>query len=185
MEFLMQLKNNEERFGLLTKLLHWAIFLLFVTQYFLVYRREYFPKDSPEKLQYILLHKSLGVIVLGLAVVMLIWAHFGKRPKLPPMSKMFALLARLTHILLYLSMLIMPLTGIMMSQYSGRKVMVFDWFELPRLLAENKSLAGLCHEIHEYSSYVILGVVSVHILGALVHHFFYKDKVLKRMTWGA
>ena len=67
----MALANTKKEFGTLTKLLHWTIFALFVVQYFLVYRREYFPKNSPEKIQYILLHKSFGLCVLFLAVLMI------------------------------------------------------------------------------------------------------------------
>lgn len=182
----MQLVNSEERFGLLTKLLHWSIFALFVTQYFLVYRRDYFPKDAPEKLQYILLHKSLGVVVLTLALFMIIWRHLGKRPKAPPtMPKIQVKVAIVMHLLLYLSMLVMPISGIAMSQFSGRAVMVFNWFELPMLVSVNKSVAGIFHEIHEYSSYVIIALVAGHIIAALYHHFVDKDVVLKRMTWGA
>lgn len=181
----MQLFNNTERFGLLTKIFHWSIFLLFLTQYFLVYRREYFPKDAPEKLQYILLHKSLGVVILTIALLMIVTRHIGKRPHVPvQMPKAQIILARVMHGLLYLSMLVMPISGIAMSQYSGRAVSVFGLFDLPRLVAENKDIAGVFHEVHEISSIIIIVLVSGHAIAALYHHFFNKDAVLKRMLWG-
>lgn len=180
----MQLVNSEKRFGTVAKLLHWTIFILYVVQYFLVYRREYFPKDSAEKLQYILLHKSLGVCVLALGLFMLIWRHIGTRPSLPTMPKVQVILAKVMHILLYLSMLVMPISGICMSMLSGRAVSVFDWFELPMLLAENKNLAGVFHEIHEISSFAIIALVAGHAIAALYHHFISKDDVLKKMTCG-
>ncbi|MCS5708258.1 cytochrome b [Candidatus Berkiella cookevillensis] len=180
----MQLMNNEKRFGSLSKLLHWTIFVLYVIQYFLVYRREYFPKDSPEKLQYILLHKSFGVCVLALGLFMLMWRHVGTRPSLPPMPKIQVILAKIMHILLYLSMLVMPISGICMSMLSGRPVSVFGWFELPMLLAKNEALGGIFYKTHVFSSYAVIGLVAGHTLAALYHHFVNKDDVLKKMTCG-
>jgi len=180
----MQLTNNEERFGLFTKLLHWSIFLLFVVQYYLVYRREYFSKEMPEKLQYILLHKSLGVVVLCLAFLMIFWSHLGKRPLPPKASKFKILISKVVHIFLYLSMLVMPLSGIFMSVLSGRAVSVFDWFKIPLFLAENKALAEKIYYVHLYASYVVICLVSLHVLGALYNHFIAKNDVLIRMTRG-
>lgn len=180
----MQLTNNDERFGLLTKLLHWSIFILFVIQYYLVYRREYFSKEMPEKLQYILLHKSLGVVVLTLAVLMLFWSHLGKHPSPPKASKIKLVISKLTHMFLYLSMLVMPLSGIFMSVSSGRAVSVFNWFKIPLFLPENKALAEKIYYVHIYASYVVIGLVSLHVLGALYNHYIAKNNVLKRMTIG-
>lgn len=181
----MQWVNSEKQFGFLTKLLHWSIFIIFVAQYFLVYRREYFPKEAPEKLQYILLHKSLGVCVLLLALFMIFWRHLGKRPPAPPkMSKLQVYGSRFIHMLLYLSMLVMPLSGIAMSQLSGKSIWVFGGLQLPKMFDENKSLADVFYYLHLYSSYVIIGLVSLHVLAALYHHFIDKDDVLKRMSFG-
>jgi cytochrome b561 len=178
----MPLKNTERQFGFITKLCHWLIFILFIVQYFLVYRREYFPKDAPEKLQYILLHKSFGVIVLALALLMLVWRHVGRRPaydnSMPHAQKCAA---RIMHLLLYISMLVMPISGITMSQLGGRTVKVFDWFALPNILDKNKEFSELVYYVHLYSSYIIIGIVSLHIIAALYHHFIQKDNILSRM----
>jgi cytochrome b561 len=181
----MGLKNSAEKFGSLTKLLHWSIFFLFILQYFLVYRREYFPKNSPEKLQYILLHESIGVCVLVLALFMITWRHVGTRPLMPAnMPSFHVKSAKFIHFLLYLTMLIQPLTGFAMSEFAGYEVGVFGMFNLPMILPKNEQLGHLFHEIHEWSSYAIIGLVSAHILAALYHHFVMKDNVLKRMLPG-
>lgn len=177
----MALANTAQRFGSLTKLLHWAIFLLFVTQYFLVYTRETFPENSPESLQYILLHKSLGVCVLPLALLMIVWRYVGTRPILPMnMSNGEVFLAKIVHFLLYLSMIVMPVTGYLMSCIGGYGVSLFG-FTLPNPFVKNEELASFFHEVHEISSYVIIGLVSIHVLASLYHHFIRKDNVLKRM----
>jgi len=178
---MMALQNSSERFGSLTKLLHWLIFPLFIVQYFLVYRREYFPKDSPEKLQYILLHKSIGVVLLLLAFFMLVWRHAGQRPTSLNGNSLERVLAKLTHILLYVSMLIMPISGILMSLSAGYNVSVFGLFNLPFAMTKNEALGNLMYTTHVWTSYAVIGLVSLHVLAALFHHFVRKDKVLTRM----
>src|SRR5207302_1478323 len=131
-------QNTPKQFGSLTKGLHWLIFILFVVEYFLVYRREYFPKESPEKLQYILLHKSIGVCLLLLALLLILWCYVGTRPSYSAnMSRFESYVAKGTHFLLYVVMLLQPITGILMSSFGGRSVAVFGWFTLPTFVAKN------------------------------------------------
>jgi len=178
----MSLKNTSEKYGSVTKFLHWAIFLLFVTQYFLVYRREYFPKNSPEKLQYILLHVSIGVVVLIMALFMITWRYANSRPLMPTSMSYFEIIsAKLVHYSLYAMMVVQPISGIVMSQLSGHHVNFFGWFDLPTLFAQNKYLGKLIFDIHVWGSYLIIGLVSIHVLAALFHHFVRRDSVLKRM----
>lgn len=175
-------KNSAERFGSLTKILHWLIFALFVAQFFLVYRREYFPKASPEKLQYLLLHESIGALLLPLALLMLVWHFIGTRPTMPSfMTQAHKVAAKIMHFLLYVVMLFQPISGVLMSQYAGYPVSVFGLYDIPTLVQKNEALGHLLHSAHVWCSYAIIVLVSMHILAALSHHFIYKDNVLKRM----
>jgi cytochrome b561 len=181
----MALKNANDKFGSLTKLLHWTIFVLFIVQFYLVYRREYFPKESAEKLQYLLLHESIGVCLLLLALLMLVWRYAGTRPAMPMNMTPFEIFAaKSTHFLLYLLMLVQPITGISMSMLAGYKVGVFGWFNLPTLLAKNEHIGHYVYKTHVWCSYLIIALVSLHLLGSLYHHFIKRDKVLLRMLPG-
>ncbi len=176
------LRNTTDKFGCLTKLLHWSIFILFVLQYYLVYRREYFPKEAPEKLQYILLHKSVGVLLLGLALLMLIWRHVGTRPRMPiSMTPAHQVAAKLMHFLLYVAMLLQPISGILMGLYGGRSIGVFGLFNIPAFAQKNEQLGNFLYHTHVWCSYAIIAFVSLHVIAALYHHFVAKDDVLKRM----
>lgn len=178
----MALQNTSEKFGSLTKFLHWTIFILFVVQYYLVYRREYFPKGSAEKMQYMMLHKSFGLCVLILAFIMLVWRGVGTRPSMPmTMSGFERFSAKAIHFLLYLAMFLMPISGILMSQFGGYPISIFGLFTLPNPLMKNELLGGICYNTHKISSFIIIGIVAGHILAALFHHYVRKDTVLKRM----
>jgi len=177
----MPFQNTPEKFGSLTKFLHWNIAILFVIQYFLVYRREYFPNDTNEKLQYLLLHKSLGICVLVLAFTMLLWRKVGTRPLMPgSMTHIELLAAKWTHILLYIAMFIMPLSGILMSIFAGYPVSFFGLFELP-MITKSEAIGMVFYKTHVVSSYFIIAIVVVHTAAALYHHYIKKDNVLQRM----
>jgi len=103
------------------------------------------------------------------------------RPPIPTGTSMHEqILAKIVHVLLYLSMLMMPIGGICMTYMSGRSLLFFG-IEVPKLLEVNKPLAGLMYKGHVYSSYVIIGLFIVHVGAALIHHFIRKDDVLNRM----
>jgi cytochrome b561 len=177
----MSIQNTAEKFGSLTKILHWTIATLFFAQFFLIYRRDQMPDDAPEKLQYILLHKSFGVCILILALCMILWRQVGTRPILPlNMSTLEVFAAKLVHFLLYLFMLVMPLSGFLMSSYAGYGVKLFG-YPLPNPVSKNEDYAHFFGDVHETSAYIIAALVIGHTLAALYHHFVRKDNILKRM----
>ena len=177
----MQLKNSKSQFGGLTKLLHWSIFLFMCTQFYLAYARDFFEEGAPEKIQYIMLHKSIGVLILILGLSMVAWRHLGQRPSYPrdvaPWEKY---LSKITHLLLYLLLFGMALSGMLMSMLSGYGVKFFGW-GLPNFFEVNKPLAGIFHDTHELLAWGLTFFVTLHVLAALFHHFIRKDNILKRM----
>ncbi len=178
----MGLKNTSNRFGGITKLLHWTIFLLFIVEFFLAYRREFFPTGSPQKLQYILLHKSLGVCIFVLALIMILWRHVGTRPVMPlSMTPMEVFAAKSTHFLLYVIMLFQPVSGFLMSSFAGYAVAFFGLFTIPNYLTKNGELSKAFSVSHLWGSYLILALVSLHIIAAFFHQFIKRDTILKRM----
>ncbi|MGB0361057.1 MAG: cytochrome b, partial [Endozoicomonas sp.] len=124
-----------------------------------------------------------GVLILFLFVIRLIMRHLSKVPELPKTMPVHEKkLGNLVHWLLYLLMLIVPLSGYLMSNFGGRNVPFFD-FVMPNLVEKNDTLAGLFHEIHITIPYFMLGIIILHILGVIKHRFFDKPEhdVLRRM----
>jgi cytochrome b561 len=178
------------RFGMVTRVCHWLIFILVIMQYTLVYRRDFLADTDPWKLQMILLHKSFGVIILGLGSLMLIMRVFKGRPPYlayrgvnPTIQRLQNSLAKIVHVLLYLSLILMPLAGILMSLYGGRGVAVFNYPLLsPNLITPNKAIGSLFYNTHVITSYILLALIVLHILGALYHKWILKDQVFDRMA---
>ena len=180
----MPIKNSRRQYGSITKVLHWCIALVFAIQYYLVYWKHYvLPENSELGGFYIRqLHKPIGVIALLLALFVLAWKQFNTKPEYIGISSPWQKLAAyIVHMLLYASILIMPLSGLLMSTASGYPINLFGLYELPLFLEKSKPLAKTCYTIHVYVSYLTIGLVATHIGAALKHHFVDKNQVLMRM----
>lgn len=120
--------------------------------------------------------------ILMLAALRLLWRLFNRPPELPPgMSALERTLARGTHILFYVLLFVMPLTGWMMSSAKNYSVSWFDQFTWPNLIGPNERAFEVLRTTHDTLSWLLLAVAILHILAALKHHFWNKDDVLKRM----
>jgi len=175
------IKNTETEYGSVAKFFHWLMFLLIaalLTAGFIMTGME----NSPDKFRIYGLHKSIGAIVLVLALLRLGWRMRNAVPMLPQwMRRSEQFLAHASHAMLYALIIVMPLSGWMMSSAGGFPVSVFGLFTLPDLVAPDKVLAGTLRDLHGLLAYIIIGLVTLHALAALLHHFYYKDNILRRM----
>jgi cytochrome b561 len=90
-------------------------------------------------------------------------------------------LARSTHVLLYLLFVMMPLAGYVNAAAAGHAVSVFGTVSIPPLLPENNRLSQVAIAFHLVGQYLIYFLVVLHVTGALWHGFVRRDGVLERM----
>ncbi len=136
---------------------------------------------SPDKLKLYAWHKSIGITILALFFVRLGWRLYKGVPAPLPHKEWERKLAKTSHILLYILMAIMPLTGWLMSSANGFPVSVWGMFVLPDLIDKNQDLGHFLNALHSKIAWAIIVIASVHLLGALKHHFIDKDNTLRRM----
>jgi cytochrome b561 len=86
-----------------------------------------------------------------------------------------------SHMLLYVLMALIPLTGWLFSSASGFPVVYLGVIQLPDVVAKDKELAELFQMWHAYLNYTLLATVAIHALAALKHHALDRDTVLHRM----
>lgn len=180
----MLIKNTPRRFGLLTRLLHWVIaalilFLVWLGWYMVgldYYDRWYYGARS--------WHESLGMCVLLLALAKVAWQWYSPLPDaqagLRPRERAAA---AAMHYLLLLLMLLIPLTGYLTSTSDGKAVPVFDWFQVPALVAHHTALRDWAIRLHYLMAYGIIVLVLGHAGAALKHQFIDRDGTLARMLW--
>jgi len=170
-----------EKFSFTTRLLHWTITLILLIQIPLAWYMIDLPL-GPDKFAKYALHKSFGTVLFTLAVARLVWAIIGSRPQLPPNTKRYEKnLAKATQGLLYLLVIIMPVSGWVMSSAANVPVTVFGVIALPNLVEPNEQLMEIMQNVHEMQSIALLSLVTFHVVAGLKHHFLDRDNVLYSM----
>lgn len=161
--------------------LHWLIALLLVATWAAVELHEIPAKGDPWHDRWKMIHFSLGLTVLVLMIVRLYWRSRHQAPARQgqPWQRKLSLL---THGLLYLVVLAMPLLGVAMRQFAGRAVEVYGLFVLPQWVTPDKALAKQIAFFHrDVIWYLLLALVILHTVGGLWHHFINRDNTLRRM----
>ena len=167
----MHLKNTLTRYGAVAQLFHWAIVALVITQFVLARRAE--GLSPVAKIGVLATHKSVGITILGLALLRLTWRLFN------PVWQDRA--AHVSHFLLYALLFITPVLGWLMSSARNFSVSWFGLVQLPDFIAPNRATYETLHEAHEIMAYSLAGIAIVHAAAALKHHFFDRNDVLRRM----
>ena len=174
-------QNLPTRYGAVAQTFHWLIAALVVTQFVLANMAEDLPLGI-HKLALLARHKSFGMTVLMLAVLRLLWRLNHPPPELPTgMKPLERMLARATHIVFYVLLFAMPLSGWLMSSAKNYSVSWFSLFTWPNLIGKNEAAFDLLRSTHQILSGVLLAIAILHILAALKHHFWDRDDVLLRI----
>jgi cytochrome b561 len=176
----MPARNSALRYGYVAQTLHWVVVGLLIVQVTLGKIGEGLPLGL-DKLAILTRHKSVGITILGLAVIRLAWRLYDRPPPLRPMPRWQLLAARLNHWVLYALLFAMPLTGWMMSSASNYPVSWFGLVQLPDFVAPDRSLKEQFEEIHELLAKILIALALLHTAAALKHQFIDRDGLLFRM----
>ncbi|HYW92271.1 MAG TPA: cytochrome b [Gammaproteobacteria bacterium] len=177
-------RDDRESYGSVTKTLHWLLVLLIAGMLVVGYVMADMPDGDPTKGFLIHLHASTGFLVLVLGGLLILWRLVNPRPSLASLPGWQRAMAHTTHGLLYLILILQPILGILLINSSGHPVNVYWLFNLPLIAGKSKAAAHTVLEIHEVVAGILIGVVALHLLGALSHQFVSRDGVLQRMLPG-
>lgn len=173
-------------------LLHWLIAAAILFELALGWRMD--GPNSPERFAVFQLHKSVGITILLLTLARIAW-RLTHRP--PPLSAALApwerWLAHGTHILFYMLLLALPLSGWLAVSTSSRAIPtllygVVPWPHVPGTAGLAAPAREALHEgaegAHEAMIFLMLGLLFLHVAGALKHHILDRDETLGRMMPG-
>ena len=176
-------KNESNRYGKVSRMLHWTIAILFISLIPMGIFASMIPEDTEYRNAYYVVHKTIGVTVFLLVIVRLIWNRLSRRPSLDnALTLREEKLAHRAHNTLYFMMLAIPITGFMMTSYHGYETYFFFWEMQP--LWEQSEIYQVWGGFHKYLlPYLLYIVLGAHILGALKHQFIDKHaNAFKRMV---
>ena len=181
MQELLKNPAAQARYGSGAQALHWLMFALIAAMYFIGMSMAAM-EVSPERLRYFSLHKSIGVTIFVLVGVRLLWRQLHPAPLLPvSMPRWEQSASRVVHVLLYLLMAIVPLTGWAASSALGASTAWFGQFRLPDLVSKNRELGEALAEIHYLCNRALLILILLHVAAAIKHALVDRDGVLQRM----
>jgi len=169
------------RFTLLQRLLHWLMAACIVAMLFI--GAGMVSTVAPKYLPLVSLHKTLGVILLGLVVIRLALRLYYPAPPLPadlpwPMK----LAAKLSHQALYGLMIVMPLLGVSMLWAADYPVVLYGGVQIPALLPQSDRLHTLLWNAHFYLAFAFFALVLLHLAAALFHALIRRDGVFETIS---
>ena len=178
-----------DRYTLVQRLLHWLIAILLavvlgvgMTLGFLGFdeTKAAFGDEVTNALY--TYHKTFGVIILSLMLLRLgVRLVAGAPPYRPALTGFERMASRAVHSLLYLALLVMPVLGWLGTAAGGYPVQFFGW-TLPGLIGKDKALGETLFYFHGLVGWVILGLLILHIGGAMRHWLVKRDGVMSRMS---
>ncbi len=161
---------------------HWLVAVLIVSAFGVGLYMTGIAGFTLTKLKLYSWHKWIGVTVFGLAVLRVLWRlTHAAPPMVPGMPGWQAKAAHGAHMLLYVLMVAVPVTGYLMSQSAGVPVVYFGVWEMPVILQENEALKEMLAQTHAILNYLMAAIVAGHALAALQHHLIHRDGTLARM----
>lgn len=135
------------------------------------------------------LHKSVGVIIALFVLLRVWWRFMNGWPKpVRQYLKHEQAMAHIVHWILIIGSILMPLSGFILSSFSGHGVNVFGWELVPgqhtatgKAIPYNEFVSEVGDVIHTSVGYILVVAISLHVLGALKHHILDRDFTLMRM----
>jgi len=175
-----------ERYGRITKLLHWTVFVLMLNQFVVAAAMLNTPSDETTAgfSQGTLYnwHKSIGLVLLAVAVLRYFWRRTGTlpdwAPNLSPGEK------RAIHWIertLYVCMFVMPLSGFVFVMAGGYGVKFFSVWDLPNFIGKNPTAAGIAEWTHELFAGLLVVALAAHWGVGIRHQLLHRDRYLHRM----
>jgi cytochrome b561 len=174
----MHVKNTLTEYGLISKLLHWiSVVLLFIQIPLGFYLVDL--DFGPERLTIEDIHVTVGLSIFYLVILRLLYKIFNPTPRLEPsVFKGQKFLAKLNHVMLYVTILSITISGILKKLFNGETLtIIFKKIKIQ----DNFELGELFYDIHVISNYLLIVLIIIHILAVITHKLFFNDNLLKRM----
>ena len=179
----MNIRDTPHGYGIVSRLFHWlmaiAIFAMFGLGLWMVRLDYYSPyyNAAPE------FHRSFGMLLLFALLVRWLWRAANPKPLTDELSPLEQKASYAVHWGFYMLLLVIMISGYLISTLDGRPIDVFGWFSVPSIV-QMRGLENRAGDVHRILAYAVIVLAVIHTAAALKHHFVDKSTILKRMWSG-
>ena len=177
----MALLNTQVRYGALGLTFHWLTVVFVGAAYLLGQEGPESHVYAPERAATLTWHETCGMIVFALVLARLVWRVVDPAPAEPPMPAWMLLTARLVHWVLYLLLVVAPITAIIGAWLGGHPVSLLGIGPLGPFIGPSHELGEALADLHGSLGNAIVWIAGLHAAAALYHHFVLRDRVLMAM----
>lgn len=171
--------NDPIRYSTTARTLHWLIAALVIANIVIGIAHDPLGEVFAGTM---MVHKSIGLTILTLTLARLVW-RLGHRP--PPMPAAMPsweqAAAKGMHAVFYVLLIVLPLSGWLMSSAGKRPLTWFDLFAVPKFAVTREDAIVQLARGHGAIALIFALLILLHIAAALRHHFILKDQVLRCM----
>jgi cytochrome b561/polyisoprenoid-binding protein YceI len=132
------------------------------------------------------LHKTLGLAIFAVALLRILWAFFQTKPAaLHPERRLETFLADTVHWALYLSLVLVPLSGwLTHAAAEGFAPILWPFGQNLPFVPKSPELAETFGAMHWLFGKVLIGALLLHLAGVIKHVVWDRDATLPRMWVG-
>jgi cytochrome b561 len=172
--------SRDARYDPVALLLHWLIAALILGNWLLPQVTDLLARSDVPKV--IALHRSIGVTVLVLVLLLAAWSFVIPPPPLPGgTAQLLRYASHAGHAALYLLMLAVPVLGILFTWAAGRTLSLWGLVQIPAPGWVSPDLHDTFRDLHALAANALLWLIGLHVAAALIHQYVFQDGLLDRM----
>lgn len=178
------IKDNQNTFGWGSIAFHWVSGVLVIWMFFLGQNLEH-AEPGPDKFAAFQLHVSIGFLAFLAIALRTAWRVYNGGMPAPVKRQVWPLhiLSVLVPWLLIAVTVTLIITGPLAIWTRGGAWEPFGLFALPSPTGEMDSVHDWLGGIHSFAGHIIAPLFILHVLGALKHLVWDRDRTLQRMLW--
>lgn len=178
------LRDDVERYGLVTRAFHWLLAALLLWQFggIIAWR---LIGDTPFLRQIFSLgptHGEVGVLTLVLASLRASWSLASRDARPRRERGLPGVAARVVHASFYGLMIAIPALALVRAYGNGKGYSPWDWPLIPATGREIPWMMAPADALHGVLAWAFCVLIAVHIAAALHHGLIRRDGVLQRMA---
>jgi len=181
---LNRLRNSRSGYGLVNIILHWLVALAVIVMYPLGLFIDTLNYYDPLYNAVPTWHKCIGILLAFILTLRLLWRMNDAQPSaLASHARIERLSARIVHALLYLLLIVVIVSGYLISTADGRPLEFCGWISVPALPFAIKRQEDIAGVFHYWLATTLVVIAVLHAVAALKHHVIDRDNTLKRMVF--